>query len=76
MTTTAAPGSSPPPVAAVRPAPPPAAAVPPPFPGRGQLPADLIAVPAFAGQEMAPVKVCVLCRRTPDSPCAIPAGCT
>ena len=42
------------------------APVPPAFPGRGQLPLDLVAIPAWAGQELAPVKVCVLCRRSPD----------
>ena len=44
----------------------PAPAQPPAVPGRGQLPAELIAIPAWAGQELAPVKVCVLCRRSAD----------
>ncbi len=64
MTTTAAPVSPAGPPAAPKPAPVPVA--PPPFPGRGQLPPELVAIPAWAGQEMAPVKVCVLCRRSPD----------
>ncbi len=40
--------------------------LPPPFPGRGRLPTDLLAIPAWAGQEQAPVKVCILCRKVPD----------
>ncbi len=68
MTTTAPPGPQPtaaaaPPAKADRPAAPPP---PVPFPSRGQLPAELVAIPAWAGQELAPVKVCVLCRRSPD----------
>jgi hypothetical protein len=74
VTTTAAPGPAPSAAAAAAPAkadkhaaaPAPTPAPPPSFPGRGQLPPDLIAIPAWAGQEMAPVKVCILCRRSPD----------
>ncbi len=65
MTTTAAPGS-PPPAAPRRRQAGARRRAPPPFPGRGQLPAELVAIPAWAGQEAAPVKVCVLCRRTAD----------
>jgi hypothetical protein len=38
----------------------------PPVPGRGQLPAELVAIPAWTGQESAPLRICVLCRRSPD----------
>ena len=59
VTTTAPPTAAPP---TAKPAP-----APPPVPGRGQLPADLVAIPAWAGQEGSPIKVCVLCRRAPDA---------
>ncbi len=70
MTTTAAASAAPTANAAVK-AEKPAAApsptpLPPSFPGRGQLPADLLAIPAWAGQDLAPVKICVLCRKVPD----------